>query len=212
MNFGFNSNVSVGSATYHVQTEDRGASHPFFDTVVYLAGRVVYKRSTGYERLARGAKAEVLAEKLHELLARQHRAVIAQLEAGRLPLHTTVKENLAADNEVSPDGLELRLLNPKGCFVAGKFLLEIALFDKHSKQQVGEANIQAFLEKKKQRVPCAEARTDAKGRARLEFLFPANASEGASLVILATHGARSGELRFRLKAKPRDKAPAPTLR
>lgn len=211
MNFGFNSNVQVGRATYHVQTEDRGSSHPFFDTVVYLAGRVVYKRSTGYERLARGVKAEALAEKLHELLARQHRAVIKELEEGTLPLHTTVKKDLAAENEGSRDGLDLRLLNPKGCFVAGKMLLEIALFDKHSKHVV-EANIHAFLEKKNQRVPCAEARTDAKGRARLQFLLPANASEGASLVIVATHRSGNGELRFRLKAKPRDKAPTPSLR
>ena len=52
MNFGFNSNVNVGSTTYHVQTEDRGPSHPFLDTVVYLAGQVVYKRSTSYKDFA----------------------------------------------------------------------------------------------------------------------------------------------------------------
>ena len=49
MNFGFNSNVRIGDAMYHVQTEDRGPSHPFLDTVVYMAGRVIYKRSTSYQ-------------------------------------------------------------------------------------------------------------------------------------------------------------------
>ena len=53
MNFGFNSNVRVGSDTFHVQTEDRGPSHPFLDTVVYLSGRVVYKRSASYEAICR---------------------------------------------------------------------------------------------------------------------------------------------------------------
>jgi hypothetical protein len=211
MNFGFNSNVQVGSATYHVQTEDRGASHPFFDTVVYLSGRVVYKRSTGYGRLVQSTRPETLAGKLHELLAQQHRAVIAELEAGTLALHTTVKKDLATENEVSGDGLDLRLLNPKGCFAGRKVLFELALFDKHSKQQVGGADIQAFLEKKKQRTPCAEARTDAKGRARLQFLLPSNADEGSSLVIRATHGSRNAELRFRLKTKSRQKVPAPAL-
>ncbi len=38
MNFGFNSNVRVGDVMYHVQTEDRGPSHPFLDTVVYHGG------------------------------------------------------------------------------------------------------------------------------------------------------------------------------
>ena len=212
MNFGFNSNVPIGNTTYHVQTEDRGPSHMFLDTVVYLAGRVVYKRSTGYEQLVQSAKAETLSGKLHELLAKQHRAVIADLEAGTLPLHTTVKEVYAEKKEASRDGLDLRLLNPKGCFAAGKVLLEIALFDKHTKKLVGEADIQAFLEKKKQRVPCAQARTDAKGRATLQFPFPSNAGEGSSLVICATHGARNGELRFRLKAKSHEKTPVSTLR
>ena len=56
MNFGFNSNVRVGDALYHVQTEDRGPSHPYLDTVVYEAGRVVYKRSTSYEDFAKTAE------------------------------------------------------------------------------------------------------------------------------------------------------------
>jgi len=61
MNFGFNSNVRVGDAVYHVQTEDRGPSHPFLDTVVYVAGRVVHKRSSSYQDLTDGAaKGEAL--------------------------------------------------------------------------------------------------------------------------------------------------------
>ena len=87
MNFGFNSNVRVGSALYHVQTEDRGPSHPFLDTVVYEAGLVVHKRSTSYQDLAgSAAEGEGLAQQLHERLAQQHREVIAQLEAGTLHL------------------------------------------------------------------------------------------------------------------------------
>src|SRR5579862_7368742 len=83
MNFGFNSNVHVGGAVYHVQTEDRGPSHPFLDTVVYETGRVVYKRSTSYEDFAAAASKEGdLAKQLHERLSQQHREVIAQLEAG----------------------------------------------------------------------------------------------------------------------------------
>jgi hypothetical protein len=81
MNFGFNSNVRVGSDTFHVQTEDRGPSHPFLDTVVYLSGRVVYKRSASYEQFASGMEAGALAKKLHERLAQQHHEVFAELEA-----------------------------------------------------------------------------------------------------------------------------------
>ncbi len=113
MNFGFNSNVCFGDAIYHVQTEDRGPSHPFLDTVVYMAGRVVYKRSASYEKFASGMEAESLAQKLHERLAQQHREVIAELEAGTLPILGSEKTPQAAENADAHAGLDLRLLNPK---------------------------------------------------------------------------------------------------
>ena len=65
MNFGVNSNVRIGEALYHVQTEDRGPSHPFLDTVVYEAGRVIYKKSTSYEELTGYAMTESISKKLH---------------------------------------------------------------------------------------------------------------------------------------------------
>jgi hypothetical protein len=209
MNFGFNSNVRVGDAMYHVQTEDRGPSHPFLDTVVYMAGRVIYKRSASYEQFASGTEAEILAEKLHERLARQHREVIAELEAGAIPAHSEVKPHPAGEDAGLHDGLDLRLTNPKSWFAAGTVTLEIELSVKNSKVPVGNADVQAFLEIEKQRIPCAVVRTDAEGRALLKFPILPDASDGASLVVRATDGSRYGELRFRLKAKPPDKTPAP---
>ena len=55
MSTGFNSNVEARGAVYHVQTEDRGLQHPFVDTVVLSGGRVVYRRSVGYQDLLNGA-------------------------------------------------------------------------------------------------------------------------------------------------------------
>jgi hypothetical protein len=209
MNFGFNSNVRVGDALYHVQTEDRGASHPFLDTVVYKSGQVVFKRSASYEKFASGVEPETLPEKLHEHLARQHREVIAQLEWGTLPLHTKEKVELAAQNAVAHEGLDLRLVNPKNWLAAGNVILEIELTKKNTKQRVGDADVEACLEYEKTRTPCAEGRTDDQGCATLKFLMPPNAVEGSSLVIRATDGSKSGEMRFRLKLKASDKAPAP---
>jgi hypothetical protein len=208
MNFGFNSNVRVGDALYHVQTEDRGASHPFLDTVVYKSGQVVFKRSASYEKFASVLEGETLAEKLHEHLAQQHRQVIAQLEAGTLPLHTKEKVELA----VAPEGLDLRLLNPKSWLAAGNASLEIELTKRKTKQRVADADVEACLEYEKTRTPCAEGRTDEKGCATLKFLMPPNAVEGSSLVIRATDGSSTGETRFRLKLKASEKAPAPVSR
>jgi hypothetical protein len=212
MNFGFNSNVRVGDALYHVQTEDRGPSHPFLDTVVYMAGRVVYKRSASYEKFASRMEVETLANKLHERLAQQHREVIAELEAGTLPIHGKEKAPPAAEKADAHEGLELRLLNPKTWFAAGNVILEIELREKNSEQRVGDAEIEACLEHEKQRIPCADACTDSNGCATLKFPMPPNVSEGSSLVVRAADGSRYGELRFLLKSKPRDKTPAPVSR
>jgi hypothetical protein len=212
MNFGFNSNVRVGEAIYHVQTEDRGPSHPFLDTVVYLSGRVIYKRSTSYEQFASKLEAKTLAQKLHERLAQQHREVIAGLEAGTLPSHANKKAQPAAEDAEMHEGLDLRLTNPNSWFAAGNVILEIELCNGNSKQRIGGAEVEACLEHERHRIPCAEMRTDAKGCATLKFPMPPNVAEGSSLVVRATDGSRFGELRFRLKSKPRDNTPAPVSR
>ena len=97
----------------------------------------------------------------------------------------------------------MRLTNPKSWFAAGNVILEIELRDRNLKVPVGNADVQAFLEFEKRRIPCAEVRTGVEGRAMLKFPIPPNVSDGASLVVRATDGSRYGELRFRLKSKPR---------
>ena len=212
MNFGFNSNVRVGDAMFHVQTEDRGPSHPFLDTVVYMAGRVVYKRSTSYEGFASGMDAETLAQKLHERLSQQHREVIAGLEGRTLPFQSEEHSQSAAEKADTRDGLDLRLMNPKSWLAAGNVVLEIELSEKNSKQRIGDADVEACLEHEKRRTLCAEGRTDGKGCAALKFPMPSNIAEGSWLVVRATDGSRYGELRFQLKSKPRAKTPAPVSR
>jgi hypothetical protein len=207
MNFGFNSNVRVGEALFHVQTEDRGPSHPFLDTVVYLSGRVIHKRSTSYQQFAAGVDEKVLAEKLHERLAQQHREVIAQLEAGTITIPG--KAAPVAQNAEGEEGLVLALLNPKTWFTAGVVLLEISLQEKLSRKQIADAEVQVFLEHEKHRTACADTRTDSKGLATLKFPMPANVPDGSSLVVRAADNYLLGELRFRLKSRPQEKKPVP---
>lgn len=209
MNFGFNSNVRCGDALYHVQTEDRGPSHPFLDTVVYMAGRVVYKRSTSYEQFAKGVQAEALPQKLHEHLSRQHREVIAEIEAGTLPFQSKEKATPALATTGVSKGLQLRLLNPQSWLAEGKVTLQIELSEEKSKQRIAGCDVQACVEHEKQRVLCGEARTDAKGGAILRFPMPPNLAHGSFLVVRANDASRVGELRFRLKSKVADKTPAP---
>jgi hypothetical protein len=208
MNFGFNSNVRVAEALYHVQTEDRGPSHPFLDTVVYEAGRVVYKQSTNYADFAAAANERDLARQLHERLEHQHREVIAQLEAGTLSLRGQEKSLLKPPEEETSDGLDVRLANPKTWLVSGNVTLEIELRRRKSGQEVSNAEVEALVERERERIHCFITRTDAGGKATLRFPMPLTASDGASLVIRATDGSLYGELRFRLKTKQSEAVPA----
>ena len=135
--------------------------------------------------------------------------MIAELEAGTLALNTQVNAHPLVAPVAAGEGLDVRLKNPKTWFASGRVTLEIELRRRNSGEEVGGADIEAFLERDKERTPCARARADAAGRATLKFPMPSTASEGAALVIRATDGSLYGELRFLLKAKPRDPAPVP---
>jgi hypothetical protein len=205
MNYGFNSNVRIGSALYHVQSEDRGSSHPFLDTVVYMAGLVVHKRSTGYQDLAGGAaEGDSLAQKLHERLAQQHREVIAQLEAGTLHLKTVADVAVPAAAVAPYEDLDVRLLNPKSWLASSDATLEVELRRKGSAEEIGGADVEAFLESETARSTPIRASSDVRGRATLKFRLPRAVADGTALVIRATNGDLYGELRFRLKARRGD--------
>jgi hypothetical protein len=148
---------------------------------------------------------KVLAEKLHERLAQQHREVIAQLEAGTITVPG--KPAPVSQNAEEEAGLMLALLNPKNWFTAGIVHLEISLEEKLSRQKIADAEIQVFLEHEKRRTGCADARTDSKGLATLKFPMPPNVPDGSSLVVRATDGILYGELRFHLKSKLQEKKP-----
>src|ERR1700751_5695483 len=96
MKFGFNSKTQVGPEIYDVQTEDRGVSHPFIDTLVLSKGRVVYRHSTSYEDLAAsGALDQAI---LRARVEKQHREILEALRAGAISPDKTAppkKESLA---------------------------------------------------------------------------------------------------------------------
>jgi hypothetical protein len=211
MNFGFNSNVRVGKSVYHVQTEDRGPSHPFLDTVVYVAGRVVHKRSSSYEDLtSRVPAGEALAQQLHERLAHQHREVMAQLEAGTLQLYTPEDAAAQRASTAPHAAIDVHLLNSKSWLASGNATLDVELRRTGSAEVMGGAEIAAFLEGGKDRATSSHAHTDANGRATLKFTMPASIADGTALVIRATHGALHGELRFQLKARRHDTPTTPS--
>jgi hypothetical protein len=215
MNFGFNTNVRVGKAVYHVQTEDRGPSHPFLDTVVYVGGRVVHRRSTDYQDLAElAADSEGRQQVLHERLSQQHRDVIAQLEAGTLFLGTQAERQPQRSGPSVQPGLEVRLLNPSSWLTSGHATLEIEVRPpsgaRGAAQDFVDAKVEAAIEDPNGDSVAFRTHTDASGRATLKFPMPSTVADGAELVIRAAEGSLSKELRFRIRARQKVQVPAPS--
>jgi hypothetical protein len=213
MNFGFNTNVRVGKAVYHVQTEDRGPSHPFLDTIVYEGGRVVHRRSTDYQDLAKlAADSEARQRVLHERLAQQHREVIAQLETGTLPLGTQAGRQPQRSVPPIQPGLEVRLLNPGSWLASGNATLEIEVLRssvaRGAAQEFADAKVEAAIEDPSGDSVAFRTHTNPWGRATLKFPIPSTVADGAELVIRAAQGSLSNELRFRIRARPKVRVPA----
>jgi hypothetical protein len=207
MKFGFNSKAHVGPDVYDVQTEDRGASHPFIDTLVLTRGRVVYRHSTSYEDLAAsGALDQAI---LRARVEKQHREILEALRAGILSLEKGIGEKPgtpkqraeSAGSEIDrQEGIAVKLLNAASWLDSGHVSLNIEVSEKIGGQPVTGAHVQAFIEDGTTAPESHFGHTDADGRTSLRFPFPTlTESSLAALVIRAQVGESLHELRYHLK-------------
>lgn len=191
MNLGFNSKAQLGQDSYDVQTEDHSASH-LIDTLVLNRGRVVYRHSTSYEDLAAAGLTDQAI--LRARVEKQHRDILEALRQGVLSLE---KPATPKDGEIA-----VKLLNARSWLDAGKVWLDIAVLSKEAGQPLADVEVQAFIEDGAAAPESHFGRTDAEGRASLQFPFPTLAEPAlAALVIRARAAEATGELRYQLKAK-----------
>ncbi|HYL09721.1 MAG TPA: hypothetical protein VEU31_03205 [Candidatus Acidoferrales bacterium] len=222
MNLGHSSNVHIGDAVYHVQTEDRGADHPFIDTTVYASGRVLHRRTTSYYDVLNmdGDLQETLRKRVED----QHHSVIEELRSGALKLAPPsapvgkapqTPSGAAGSSSPSvqqllgvapPEGISVKLLNAASWASAGKARLHIEVRTKESAHPQAGAKIQVTLEGA-QTPTHHEAETNEAGVADVQFGLPKLGPEGGTLVIRASFASAGDELRFQLK--PRSPKPAP---
>src|ERR1700733_10634124 len=94
MSSGFNTDVHVGDQVFHVQTEDRGPSHPVIDTAVYQHGRILHRLASSYREFAQSP--DFSADGLGERVEEQHRKVIGDLRAGAFAAEIAAAMELAA--------------------------------------------------------------------------------------------------------------------
>ena len=192
MKFGFNSKAQVGPDLYDVQTEDRGVSHPFIDTLVLVKGRVVYRHSTSYEDLtASGALDQAI---LRARVEKQHRDILEALRAGALSL-----EKVAPAKQ---EGIAVKLLNAGSWLESGHVSLDIEVCSKGGGKPVTGARVEAFIEGAADAPQSHFAQTDGAGRTSLRFPFPNLAEPSLAALVIRAHVAENlGELRYQLKPK-----------
>jgi len=91
---GFNTDIEHGGTVYHVQTEDKGRSNPFVESLVYASGEILYSRRTSYQDLV---EQSVDADTVAAIMDRQHREIVDSIGSGAL-------EELMAHDEVVASG------------------------------------------------------------------------------------------------------------
>ncbi len=191
---GHNSNIIFGGVTYHVQTEDRGAQHPFVDTTIYLNGRVLHRRTNSYYDLL------PLTPEREELLQRrvnaQHLAIVEETRSGTFQLSAPAAAAPACNE------LCLEVLNPKNWLSRGHAHLEVQVRRKPTQASVSGARVEAHVEGAAT-AAVFMAQTGPDGRATLNFPMPRITGGEAAIELFAAHGPEHAKLRFQLRAKPR---------
>jgi len=78
---GYNTDVRHGEMVFHVQTEDKGVSNPFIESLVYVGGQVLASKRASYADLLAEGKDE---KEIIALMDHQHRTMIAAIRHGKL--------------------------------------------------------------------------------------------------------------------------------
>ena len=194
MSSGFNTDIRVDDRVFHVQTEDRGPSHPVIDTVVYQSGRILHRRSSSYEHFA--ASAEFSAEGLRDRVEEQHRQVIDDLRDGAMAEQIA----RALEGASSPGGIQVQLLNPTSWLAGGNVQLDVEIVRRADRQPLAGAQVEAAIEGAAEATRHA-ATSDDQGRVRIGFPLPPLGKGDLALVINAQADLGKDEIRFAMRSR-----------
>jgi len=78
---GYNTDIRHRDVVFHVQTEDKGASNPHVESLVYVKGQVIANKRTSYADMLAEGKGE---KAIVALMEHQHRVMIAAIKGGKL--------------------------------------------------------------------------------------------------------------------------------
>jgi hypothetical protein len=203
MNYGFNSEIRVGDEICHVQTEEYGPPRHMIETAAYCRGRIFHRRTDDYTELA--AQPGFSQEALRLRVEEQHRGVVEGLRSGAIP----IPPSALLASSASADGIQVKLRNANSWLARGHASLDVEVVRQASGEPVSEAHVEAHLEGAMQDTHFS-AITGADGLAQFRFSLPPLGANGAELVIRASAGRHSDEIRYSLR--PRQKSPAPGIK
>jgi hypothetical protein len=209
MSSGFNTDVRVGEKIFHIQTEDRGPSHPVIDTAVYQNGRVLHRRSSNYREFT--ASAEFSPEGVHQRVEDQHRAVIQEIRSGTLGGAAPQEPEKPKPEDPKPlgGGIQVQLLNPQSWLSGGKVSLDLEILRRADRQPWPGASIEAAIEGSASS-GWHTGRSDEQGRARIQFALPPLGKGDLTLVILASADGDRDEIRFAMRSRDKSKPTSAT--
>jgi hypothetical protein len=77
---GYNTDVRHNDVVFHVQTEDKGMSNPFIESLIYVGGQVLASKRSAYADLLNEGKEE---KDIVAMMDHQHRTMIAAIRHGK---------------------------------------------------------------------------------------------------------------------------------
>jgi hypothetical protein len=215
---GFNTDVPHDGKVIHVQTEDKGLDNPIIETLVYRGGEILAARRSSYADLAaRGVEETVIARRIEA----QHNEVIADVRAGKFdvraprPFGEGIISSRSFDevvleflrSEMGPDPLVLSVIGVDGVGEAQAGTLEVLVTRTHSGAGVAGAQVRIrLLSAGGGPGVLAQGRTDDAGRATLAVSVPAVGRGAVALLVQATSGKDSAEIKHPLPKGPRPEA------
>jgi len=214
---GFNTDVQHDGRTYHVQTEDKGLQNPIIETLIYVGGEILAARRTSYaDLLSNGVGEKEVAERIES----QHNRMILDIRDGRYdskkirPFGEGIISSKSFDEVVldylksqeAADSISLQMVGSDGFVEGENARLDLLVSQASTGRGIDGAKVRVKListvDKPRTLV---EGQTGDTGKVSLTCALPLLEEGTAALIIQATIGKESAEIKQLIK-KPVRKA------
>lgn len=86
---GINTQIKYKGLSFHLQTQDKGASAKYIESLIYKAGKTLYSRKTPYHSLINRPD---FKQQILQLMKKQHLAFINEVSDGKCDRHLNLPE------------------------------------------------------------------------------------------------------------------------